>query len=233
MLFRSFLNVKPVSFEARGCVFALGRRRRRVERDCVRIVNQNQIIETKMSRERAGFRGDPFLQTAVAREANAVLIENAMLARIESCRRHFHRHRDADGIPDALPERTGRALDARRFEKLRMARRLAVKLTEAFDLFHRQVVTAHVQPRVEKHAAVAGRENKVVAPDPARFIWIMLQGMAIKNGAHLGAAQRQTEMPGFRSLDRVHGQAARFIRRARETFDVQTHVMSIIGALLT
>jgi hypothetical protein len=47
--------------------------------------------------------------------------------------------------------------------------------------------------------------------------------MTIKNSGDFRAAQRQTEMTGLRSLDRIHGEAARFIRRARKNFEIQTH----------
>src|SRR5205085_5166823 len=75
-----FLNIESVSLESRGRIFALGRGRWRVERDRVGIVNQNEIIETEVSGERARFGRHAFLQTTIARETDAVLIENAVLA---------------------------------------------------------------------------------------------------------------------------------------------------------
>ena len=167
------LNVESIGFESRSGVFALRHLRRGVERDRVAIVNQNQIIETEMSGERARFRGYAFLQTAVAANTDAMLIENAVFARIEPRRRHFHRHRDSDCVADPLSKRTGGAFNSRRVSKFRMSGRFRMQLPETFDLRHRQAVTAHMQPRVEKHTAVAGRENKVIAPNPARFIRII------------------------------------------------------------
>ena len=64
-----------------------------------------------MAGERARFRRDALLQTAIARQANDVLIENLVLGGIESRRRHFRRHGHADRVTDALAERTGRAFD--------------------------------------------------------------------------------------------------------------------------
>ena len=55
-----------------------------------------------MPGERARLRGHAFLQTAVAREANDVLIENAVLGGVETRRGHFRGHRDADRVADAL-----------------------------------------------------------------------------------------------------------------------------------
>jgi len=116
-----FLDVEAVGLEARGGVFALGGGGGRIESDRVGIVNQNQIIEPEMAGECAGLRGNAFLQTTIARQTDAVLIEDAVLARVESRRRHFHRHRHADGVADALAERAGSAFDARRFKKFRVA----------------------------------------------------------------------------------------------------------------
>ncbi len=83
-------------------VFALRLLRHRVERDGVGVVNQDQIIEPEMAGERARFRRNAFLQTTIACQANDVLIENPMLAGIETRRRHFRRHRDPDRVAHAL-----------------------------------------------------------------------------------------------------------------------------------
>src|ERR1051325_7633858 len=122
-----------------------------------------------MSRERARFRGSPFPQIAVAANTNKMLIEDAMVARVESRRRHFHRHRDAGRITDALAERPGRAFDTGCLEKFRVPRSFGMQLPETFDLRHRQIVAAQVKPSVKEHAAVPGGENEVIAIDPARL----------------------------------------------------------------
>ena len=164
--------------------------------------------------------GNAFLETAVASEADNMLIENHVLRRVETSRSHLRRHRDPDGVADALPERAGGAFNARRFKKFRVARRLAVQLTEAFDFLHRQIVSAQMQPRVKEHAAVAGGENKVIAPDPTRLFRIVFERVTVEDRAHLRAAQRKTEVTGFRSLDGVHAQPAGFVRRARKNFEI-------------
>ena len=97
-----FLHVKAVSAETHAGVFALRLLRHRVERDGVRVVDQDQVIESEMSGESARFRRDALLQTAIARQADDVLIENPVLVGIESRRRHFRRHRDPDRVTDAL-----------------------------------------------------------------------------------------------------------------------------------
>src|SRR5262245_57385134 len=117
-----------------------------------------------------------------------MLIENPMLVCIETRRRHFRRHRDPDRITHPLAQRPGRALDPRSFKKLRMTGCLAVQLPETLDLRHRQIVAAQVQPGIEEHAPVTGRENEKVAIDPSRLVWIVSERVAIEYGAHLGAA---------------------------------------------
>src|SRR2546423_15413799 len=115
-----FLGIESVSLEPRGGVFALRRSCWSVECDGVGIVNQDEIIETEMAGERARLRGNAFLQTTVPRETNAVLVENAMLARVKACGRHFHRDGDSNRVAHALAEWAGRAFDSRCFEKFRM-----------------------------------------------------------------------------------------------------------------
>ena len=149
-----------------------------------------------------------------------MLIKDAALRRVETRRRHLHRHRDADCVAHPLPERPGGAFHAGRFTKLRMPRRLGMQLAEPFDLRHRQIVTAHVQPRVKEHAAVAGREDEVIAIDPARFVRIVFQGVGVEHRAHFGATERKTKMTRFRSLHGVHAQTACLVRRARKNFNV-------------
>ena len=127
-----------------------------------------------MSGERARFRSNAFLHATVTRQTNAMLIENAVLRSVEPFRRHFHRDRDADSVTNSLSERTGCAFDPGRFKKFRMSRRFRMQLPETFDLRHRQIVAAHVQPRVEEHRAVTGRQNEIIAANPPRFVWIVL-----------------------------------------------------------
>ncbi len=138
------LDVESVRFESRAGIFALRLLRCRVECDGIGIVDEDQIIETKVTRKRARFRRNAFLHATIAGQTNHMLIENSVLVGVETRGCHLHRHSDPDRIAHPLPERTGRAFHARRLTKLRMPRRLAVQLPEPFDLRHRQVVTAHV-----------------------------------------------------------------------------------------
>src|ERR1039458_839677 len=129
----NFLNVEAISFETRGGVLALRRLGHGIERDRVRIVDQNQIIQSEMGPESAGFGRYTFLQTAISRETDDVLIENLVLVGIETRRCHLARDRNSNRVAHALAERAGRAFHPGRLKKLGMSRRFGMQLPEAFD----------------------------------------------------------------------------------------------------
>jgi hypothetical protein len=56
-----------------------------------------------------------------------------------------------------------------------------------------------VKPGVKEHAAVAGREDKAVAVEPARLLRVQVEGVAEEDGADLGAAERQAEVAGLQA----------------------------------
>src|SRR3982074_315435 len=152
-----------------------------------------------------------------------MLIENSMVGGIKTRRGHFRRHRDADGVAHALAEWAGGAFHARRFKKFGMPRRFGMQLPAAFDFLHRQVVAAEMEPGVEEHAAMPCGENEIIATNPARLVRVMFESVAVKDGAHFGAAKRKSEVTGLRGLHRVHAEPARLVRGAGKIFDIQRH----------
>src|SRR5437762_8257361 len=173
-----------------------------------------------MSGERTRFGRDAFLHVTIAREANNMLVENLVLIGVEPGGRHFRGYCDSNGISNALTKRASGALHAGRVAEFRMSRCFAVQLAEPFDVRHWQIVSAQVQPRIEKHAAVSGGEHEIVPADPAWLVGIMLESVPIKHRAHFGTAKRQSQMSGFRRLYRVHAQTAGLVCRPREDFDI-------------
>src|SRR6266446_7191548 len=107
-----------------------------------------------------------------------------------------------------------------------------MQLPKAFNFRHRQVVAAQMQPGVKKHAAMPGRQHKVIAANPTWLVRIMPESVTIEDRAHLGATEREPEMPGLRSLHRVHAQPARLGSGTRQLFNVQTHTQRIMISLL-
>ena len=84
-----------------------------------------------MAGERRGLRGDAFHQVAVGADREDVVVAG-LGAEVLAQELLGHRHPDA--VAEALAERAGRRLDARRLEVLRMARRVRAELAELLDL---------------------------------------------------------------------------------------------------
>src|SRR5438874_2375059 len=195
-----FLRIESVGLITFSRVFTLRLLGHGIERDGVRIVNQNQIIETEMGRERACFRGHAFLETTITRQTKNMLIENAMVAGVEMRGRHFCRHCHTNRVANALPQRASRTLDSRRFKKFWMSRRFRMQLTKIFDVLDRNVVPAQVQPGIQKHAAVSGGKNEIVAIDPAGLIWIVSEQIPVEYRSDLGASEGQAVLACLRRL---------------------------------
>ncbi len=81
---------------------------------------------------------------------------------------HALGERHADGIAEALAQRTGRGFDARVCPCSGWPGLLAVDLTEALDLIDGHLwITGEIEQRVEQHRAVAGGQDKAVAIRPS------------------------------------------------------------------
>ena len=118
-------------------------------------------------------------------------------------------HRHADRGRDALAERPGRGLDARRHDVFRVARRLGPswrKRLSSSSVIARDA--GEVEQRVEQHRAVAGRQHEAVAIGPVRIGGVEFQELREQHRRHVGRAHRQAGMAGLGLLDRVHGENA-------------------------
>ena len=147
-----------------------------------------------------------------------------MLGGVEAGFRHLAGQRHADRIAHALAEGTGGALHSRGFVELRVAGGLRMQGAEILYLFQREVVAAEVQPRVEEHRAVPGREDETVAIQPTRFVGVVDQGVAVKDSADFSRAQGKTQVPGGRFVDRVHGETTGLSCRFGKNVGLQFHV---------
>jgi hypothetical protein len=94
------------------------------------IVNHDEVIQPQMAAERAGFRGDALLQTAVAGDDVDFVINDRESVPVEIRGKVFLRQRHPDRIGDPLTEWTGRDLHARGVTVFRVPRRLGSPLSE-------------------------------------------------------------------------------------------------------
>ena len=214
------LDVEPQRLEPLGRVLALGLLGHRVQRDGVRVVDDDQVVELLVAREGERLHRDPLLHAAVARQADDVVIEDGVLRGVEAGLRHLGADRHADRVADPLTERAGRRLDAaRRVRQLRVTGRLRAELPEALDLVERHVgVAAQVQPGVEEHRPVPGRQHEPVAVQPARIGRVVAERVPVEHGADLGTAERQTEVTALTRNDRVDRQTPRHGGRLGENW---------------
>ena len=205
------LHVPADRLEALCGVFALRLIRHRVEGDVVGVVDENQVIELLVAGERDRLHRDAFLHAAVAGETHDVIIKNRVLGGVETRGRHLAGHRHADGVTDALAERARGALDAGGLVEFRMSGRGAVQRAEFLHLLDRQIVAAQMEPTVEKHRTVAGREDETVTIEPTRAVWVVHERVAVKNRADLGRTQGQTEVARRAGVNSVDGEATRLV----------------------
>ena len=125
-------------------IFALRHFCHCIERHVVGIINEDQVVQSTVTREGDCLFGDPFLETAIAVDRNDVLIKNRVLGRVEARRSPLGGKRVTHRIADALSQRTRRRLHPRSFMKLRMARRDRVQAAEVFHILARNRVTGEM-----------------------------------------------------------------------------------------
>src|SRR6516164_10258822 len=91
--------------------------------------------------------------------------------------------RHSDGIGKALTQRTGRCLHSWRDAKFGMAWSFRVKLAEALELAHWQIIASEMKQRVEQHRGVAVRQHKTITIGPRRIFRIVAQMVAPEHGS--------------------------------------------------
>ena len=117
--------------------------------------------------------------------------------------RHPHR------VGGALPERTGRGLDAVGMAVFRMARCLAVDLAKPLDLLDRHILVAgEIQQRIQQHGAMTVRDQEPVAVQPVRVRRIEPQEFGEQHGRDVRHPHRHPGMAALGMFDRVHRQGA-------------------------
>src|SRR5688572_17963410 len=102
-----------------------------------------------MSCQRCSFRGNAFHQIAIGDNPIDIRLDNFMPGPVELRGEMRGGYCHPHALSEPLSERTCGGLDTRGQPILRMTRRLAIELTEVFDLLHREIVSCEVQQRIE------------------------------------------------------------------------------------
>jgi hypothetical protein len=179
-----------------------------VDGDAVVVPEGGQLAQAPGAGERAGLVRDAFHQAAVAEEGVGAVVDDLVAGPVELGGEQFFRHGHADGVGDALAERAGGGLDARRVAVLGVARRLRVQLAELLDVVDADVVAGQVQQGVDEHRAVAVGEHEAVAVGPLRVGRVVAQVVVPQHLGDLRHAHGGAGVAGFGLFDRVHGEGA-------------------------
>src|SRR5262245_60759618 len=113
--------------------------------------------------------GDPLHEIAVAADEIREVVDDAVPLAVEHRTEMRLGHREANRIPNTLAQRTGRRLDPRSVAVLRMARRLALPLSELLQIIEREIVTAQVERTIDQHRCVSRGQHESIAIGPLRI----------------------------------------------------------------
>ncbi len=127
-------NLPAVAFVTLPRVLGEGEVGGAVDRDLVRVVEDDELAQGQVAGQRGGFGGYALLQAAVAREDVGIVVDDRALGRIETGGEHALGDGHAHGVGQALPERSGRGLDPRREAVLRVAGAFAANFAEGLDI---------------------------------------------------------------------------------------------------
>ena len=106
-------HVPAIGEEARRDILGEGDAGLAFDGDVVVVVDPAQVVELEMAGERGRLRADAFHQAAVAANRVDVVVEQLEARLVVAAGQPLARDRHADAGGDALPQRTGRRLDAR------------------------------------------------------------------------------------------------------------------------
>ena len=200
------LGVPAVGVEPSGHVLRPGHRRRAVELDVVVVVEHDQLAQPQVAGQARGLRGDPFLQVAVGGDHERPMVDDGGTRSLEFRSQPALRDGHPDGIGEALAERAGRRLDARRQAAFRVARRDAVPLSERLEVGQRDRVAGQVEERVQQHVGVTGTQHEAVAVGPVRVGRRVPQEARPQHVRHRRGAHRRARVTRVRLLHGVDRQ---------------------------
>ena len=185
-----------------------------LDRDVVRVVDEDEVVEFHRTRPTAGLVRNALLQVAVAAE------DPRAVARL----RLLRRERKPDAHRNALTERTRRHLNPRHHPAFGMSRAPRTELTECLQFVHRHSTHPRkVEERVNQRTRVAARKDETVAPVPLRVFRIDIQMPQPQGAGEIRQPHRHAGMPGLRLLNHVRAETADGIRHEFQLFVGNLH----------
>ncbi len=205
---RDVQDLPSVGLVARRRVLVGRLGERPVERDAVRVVEDDEAAEPQEPGDRAGLLRHAFHQVAVGGDHVRPVVDDAAAGPVVAVGEPALGDGHPDRVRDPLPQGPGRRFDTGRDRRLGMPRRLRLPLAEVLELRHRQVVAGQVEERVEERRAVPARKHEAVAVGPLRVARVVLQVALPEDVRHRRGVQREPRMAGVRGLRLVDRQRA-------------------------
>ena len=201
-----FDDVPVGDAKARGDVFADRKTGRAVVGDAVVVPEQDQLAQPQVPGQRNHLLTDPLLQATVADEGVGVMVDDSGT---EACVQVGLGHRHAEGVRDALAERTRGHLDTGAGVEFRVTLAARAEVAKGPDLIDADaLVAAEVEQRIQQHRAVAVRKDDAVAVGPGRVRRVELQVPRVQRCRDLRHAERHALMAFPGANDGVDGEKA-------------------------
>ena len=118
---------------------------------------------------------DALHQAAVTNKTPGAVIDNPVTFFVEASGHELFCNRHTYGIGETLTQRPGGGFNTRGITVFGMSGRLAMQLTEVFDVVYGQVKTSEVQQRINQHRAVPIGEHEAIPVCPIRISGIVFQ----------------------------------------------------------
>ena len=215
------LHVPAVAVEAGVHVVRAREVGAAVDGDRVAVEDPAEVAELQVPGGAGRLVRDALHQAAVAADGPHVVVKEREAGLVVALGEELARDRHAHGVAEALPQRPGGGLDARRDAELGVAGAARARLAERADVVHRDgqaprgravgarlLHAGQVQQAVEQHARVAVGEDESVAVGPVRRGGVVDQRVLPERVAHGRQAHRRARVAAVCRLHRVHRERA-------------------------
>ena len=140
-----------------------------IDGDVVVIVEDDQLTETPVTRERRAFARHALHVAPVAHDAVRVVVDNLAVRLVEATGEVLFDHGQTDGVANTHTERTRGDFDALGDEVLRVTRGLGLPLTELLDVFNLRVTSACASSSVIRSFVRVASRVFPPSPSPSLF----------------------------------------------------------------
>jgi hypothetical protein len=206
-------DLPAVCFEAFRCIVGEPAIDLAVNGDIVVVVEANQLAELERPGQRAGLVRNAFHEATVTKEHPGLVMDNVVSRPVELGGQHLLTHGHANGIRDALAQRTRGCLDRTARLEFRVACRLVAHLPEVLQLVDGEILVAsQVQQAVKQHRAMAIGQHEAVAIRPLRIGRVVFEIISPQDFGDIRHPHRGAGVTRVRRLDGIHAQCSDRIR---------------------